>query len=181
MNKNSILIFISLFLLTCDNNTKTKLNKTEPKISSFATTYNKIEFYCFAMCEADFNNRAVLVGVAGEKGEVAPNKLISKEHYYDSIYDKEKIDKFSKLFFSPVRKITAQPSYPNARFVMLLKSNTAKTDTIFWNVTKIPSDTAILNLNQKYLIVYPFNIMDSIRNIMGRKVICCDFKAFETN
>jgi hypothetical protein len=169
------LVIILILFFGCNSETQTKLNTTEIKTLNFDTTYNKIEFYCYCMGEQYINGRAVLVSVCGEKDEVAPNKLISKEHYYDSIDNKERIDKFSKLFFNHTRKIIEQSTYPNARFAFLLKSKTNKTDTVFWNINRVTHDTAVLNLNQKYLIVYPFNIMDSIRHLLGRKAISCDF------
>jgi len=144
MQKISFLIFVALFFVSCNNNnTKTKSNK----IATSDTTYNKIEFYCFCMHEEYINHRAVLMSVCGDKDAVTPNKLVSKEHYYDSICDKERLDRFTKLFLSSMRKIIAQPTYPNSRFAFLLKSKTTKTDTVFWNMTKVTYDSVELNLN----------------------------------
>mgnify|MGYP000983249218 CR=1 FL=1 len=177
MTKNLYYILFYIFLVTgCKQNHKDNI-KSKQSVSSTDHIYTSVEFYCFCMAEKYINNRSVLVTVCGEKEELTPEKLIRKEHFFDTISDSDRLSRFSFFFNNNSRIIIKKKEYPDARFVFLVKDKTAKTDTFYWKFSLGINDSTVLNCNKKYLIKYPFNIIDSIKVLLNKRTITCDIKS----
>jgi hypothetical protein len=169
MKLNHFLLFLLFFGYGC----KPKNNKLiEPVINISIDTgyYTKIEFYCFCMEQVVSSSDVTSTSICETPAPIPLKEIITSNHYYDSIYDKKKISDFVRLLFNKKQESVLKTTYPDSRFVILLKRDSDETDTL------VIADYAnrIVNFNKKSLLFYPFNVMDSIRHLMGREKISCD-------
>ena len=98
---------------------------------------------------------------------VKPQNLIVQRNLSDSITNPAVMDKLNKLIFEG--KTTAIPDdpKPDARFVIVFIRPNSEADRLTY-----ANDTSF-SYNEKYTYNYSFNVMDSIKKILGKKQISC--------
>ena len=134
--------------------------------------YSKIEIYCWC-----FLNGKVIYNKDGTLSEdfrdcetfvrMNPSELIKPEYLFDSTSNSGIIEELQKIFFSGKEHSEKMPYGSEPRFLILFKENELKADTLVYLGGKR------FVYNEKYLVTYAYNVLDSVRKVLHVDKIDC--------
>ena len=149
--------------LSCHNSSQGPTSSTE---------YASIEAYC--MCFEYDHTQAPKIGATGLARycetdiAIQPTSLATPGHLFDSTGDPKIVNSLKRiLFLEKDAKIQELEFPPNSRFLILLKKKDSQADTlVYYFRNKFVQ-------NSKYLLSYSFDVLDSIRRVLGKEKIDC--------
>ena len=179
MKLHKLYVLISLiFFLACGQKAKDKKSilidsDTNTLIQPKELTGSSIAFeiccWCFfnKAAEKDEKGRTVITTTAcTTPWKLNPIDIISFQNLLDSSSNQDRIKQISGILWSG-KKSDAKNISIEARFLILLRKHNETPDTFLFNGYNE------FILNNKYLLEYKFNFMDSLREILGRNEINC--------
>lgn len=135
-------------------------------------SYSRFEIYCwcFNSVQALKDSTGLIylpVTVCTTPNRVDQSDLIRPIRLYSTISDSLKIQSLKKLFFNNISESKIITSAADARFVILFRKNDFFCDTLLY------SNNAEFIYNGVHLYKYSFNVMDSLKRILGLEKIAC--------
>ena len=149
-----------MFVFSCNNNRKI-INESEQE------TYSKAEIYCYCVAEDSIKNQ-VFINTCSTSFSIHPKELVKPDKLFYSTSNKLLLNQIKELFFNKRNKMDTLIRGVDARFLILLKKNEFKADTLVFR------DEYSFSFNGKFNINFSFQMMDSLRSILNRKVINCN-------
>lgn len=135
-------------------NKETKANSSYVSADLFCRCFQSDSVVTSSDCTSPFTIRA--------------RDIVSSSCFYKSSSDQHKIAELKRLFFDRRSGSEAINSGIDSRFALLLKRDNMEGDTF------VLYSSNELIYNEKYLYNYNFDIMDSVRRILGYSQIDCE-------
>ena len=159
-----------LYFFSCETQNRQKVNVADDNKSNIsentASSRSKVEIYCWGF-RSDTFFTVQECGPDGGEG-IKPNELIYSKILYRTIENRDTIELLKNMIFSNKKDLGEAKFVCHAQFLILFKHDDLGADTVGY------AGLDKLCFNDRFLFNYTFNIMDSIKYIIGEPVIKCD-------
>lgn len=169
--KITLLLFLTLTIYACDSTNSKVAQKDSNKSNELSekpeTGYTSMEIYCWG-----FHSDSLITvkDCMPTGGGITPSELVDSKVLIRTVKSIDTIKALRDMIFVNKKDLGPAKHGCESRFLILFKKNDSVADTI------VHGGKEVLCFNDKSLFNYTFNVMDSIKHILGTKEISCDCK-----